>query len=96
MKGHSWRRLVSALALLLIVPLRASSVIGAAVSDDRGGADSGTASTEQITILYDAFGKVPAMKKDWGFAALVFGDNYQYAGVGTVVQFGADANARAR
>ena len=29
------------------------------------------ASTEQITVLYDAFGKVPAMKKDWGFAALV-------------------------
>jgi 7,8-dihydropterin-6-yl-methyl-4-(beta-D-ribofuranosyl)aminobenzene 5'-phosphate synthase len=25
----------------------------------------------QITILYDAFGKSPAMKKDWGFAALV-------------------------
>lgn len=25
----------------------------------------------QITILYDAFGKDPAMKKDWGFAALV-------------------------
>jgi len=25
----------------------------------------------QITILYDAFGKDPAMQKDWGFAALV-------------------------
>lgn len=25
----------------------------------------------QITILYDAFGKDPAMKKDWGYAALV-------------------------
>jgi 7,8-dihydropterin-6-yl-methyl-4-(beta-D-ribofuranosyl)aminobenzene 5'-phosphate synthase len=25
----------------------------------------------QITILYDAFGKEPAMKKDWGYAALV-------------------------
>jgi len=25
----------------------------------------------QITILYDAFGKDPAMKKDWGFSALV-------------------------
>jgi 7,8-dihydropterin-6-yl-methyl-4-(beta-D-ribofuranosyl)aminobenzene 5'-phosphate synthase len=30
-------------------------------------ADSGG----QITILYDAFGKDPAMKKDWGFSALV-------------------------
>lgn len=26
---------------------------------------------ERITVLYDAFGKDPAMKKDWGFAALV-------------------------
>jgi len=25
----------------------------------------------QITVIYDAFGKDPAMKKDWGFAALV-------------------------
>lgn len=25
----------------------------------------------QITILYDAFGKDPAMQKDWGYAALV-------------------------
>ena len=24
-----------------------------------------------ITILYDAFGKVPTLKKDWGFAALI-------------------------
>ena len=26
---------------------------------------------ERITVLYDAFGKIAAMKKDWGFAALV-------------------------
>jgi len=25
----------------------------------------------QITVIYDAFGKDPALKKDWGFAALV-------------------------
>ena len=25
----------------------------------------------QITVLYDAFGKDPAMQKDWGYAALV-------------------------
>ena len=67
MKGHPWRRSISALALLLIALLCGSSVIGAGVSDDRGG----TASTEQITVLYDAFGKIRAMKKDWGFAALV-------------------------
>ena len=28
-------------------------------------------SKNQITVLYDAFGKNPAMKKDWGYAALV-------------------------
>jgi 7,8-dihydropterin-6-yl-methyl-4-(beta-D-ribofuranosyl)aminobenzene 5'-phosphate synthase len=50
---------------------RVISVIGAGVSDGRGGGDGGTASTEQITVLYDAFGKITAMKKDWGFAALV-------------------------
>lgn len=71
MKGHPWRRSISTLALFLIAPLRASSVICAGVSDGRGGGDGGTASTEQITVLYDAFGKITAMKKDWGFAALV-------------------------
>ena len=25
----------------------------------------------QITVLYDAFGKDPAMEKDWGYAAFV-------------------------
>src|SRR3954447_2360064 len=25
----------------------------------------------RVTILYDAFGKDPAMKKDWGFSALI-------------------------
>ena len=63
MKGHPWQRSISALALLLIAPLCASSVNGAGVSDDRGGG-GGTASTEQITVLYDAFGKITAMKKD--------------------------------
>lgn len=70
MKGHPCRRSISAF-VLLIAPLCASSVIGAGVSDDRGRGEGRTASTEQITILYDAFGKLPSMKKDWGFAALV-------------------------
>jgi len=29
------------------------------------------ASTAQITVLYDAFGKTSTMKKDWGFSALI-------------------------
>jgi 7,8-dihydropterin-6-yl-methyl-4-(beta-D-ribofuranosyl)aminobenzene 5'-phosphate synthase len=71
MKAHPWRQSIRALALSLIVPLCASSVIRASVSVDRGTGHIGTASTEQITVLYDAFGQITAMKKDWGFAALV-------------------------
>lgn len=32
---------------------------------------SASPSKAQITIVYDAFGKDPAMQKDWGYAALV-------------------------
>ena len=32
---------------------------------------SAPASADRITILYDAFGSDPSMKKDWGFSALV-------------------------
>jgi len=33
------------------------------------------ASTAQITVLYDAFGKTSTMKKDWGFSAYIeYGD----------------------
>ena len=32
---------------------------------------SAQSSAGQITILYDAFGKDAAMRKDWGFSALV-------------------------
>jgi 7,8-dihydropterin-6-yl-methyl-4-(beta-D-ribofuranosyl)aminobenzene 5'-phosphate synthase len=32
---------------------------------------SAAAETPRITVLYDAFGKDPAMTKDWGYAALV-------------------------
>jgi 7,8-dihydropterin-6-yl-methyl-4-(beta-D-ribofuranosyl)aminobenzene 5'-phosphate synthase len=35
------------------------------------GAPTPASTKSQITILYDAFGKNVAMKKDWGFAALV-------------------------
>lgn len=34
-------------------------------------ASTGAPQTPQATILYDAFGKDPAMTKDWGFSALV-------------------------
>jgi 7,8-dihydropterin-6-yl-methyl-4-(beta-D-ribofuranosyl)aminobenzene 5'-phosphate synthase len=65
------RRSISGLALLLTVRLCASSVISAGAPDDRAGGRGGTASMERVTVLYDAFGRTTAMKKDWGFAALV-------------------------
>lgn len=43
----------------------------AAQSDKPSPQAAAAAQKPQITILYDAFGKDPAMKKDWGFAALV-------------------------
>jgi 7,8-dihydropterin-6-yl-methyl-4-(beta-D-ribofuranosyl)aminobenzene 5'-phosphate synthase len=41
-------------------------LVGVACAPERAAADDA-----KITILYDAFGTDPAMKKDWGFAALV-------------------------
>jgi 7,8-dihydropterin-6-yl-methyl-4-(beta-D-ribofuranosyl)aminobenzene 5'-phosphate synthase len=67
MNGHLWG-LINVTAVLTAT-LCPSSVMSAGVSGDRGG--GGTASTERITVLYDAFGTMAAMKKDWGFAALV-------------------------
>jgi 7,8-dihydropterin-6-yl-methyl-4-(beta-D-ribofuranosyl)aminobenzene 5'-phosphate synthase len=40
----------------------------------------------RITILYDAYGKEPAMKKDWGFSALV-----EYGGKRVLFDTGNDA-----
>ena len=53
MNSHVWR-LIDVPALLLTATLCASSVMSSGVSGDRGGGD--TASTERITVLYDAFG----------------------------------------
>jgi 7,8-dihydropterin-6-yl-methyl-4-(beta-D-ribofuranosyl)aminobenzene 5'-phosphate synthase len=51
--------------------------IATAIGSWAGSAPSAHAqsSVAQITVLYDAFGKTSAMKKDWGFAALIeYGD----------------------
>ena len=50
---------------LLISGTTATSV---AADTKTGPAETGAA---QITILYDAFGKPSAMRKDWGFSAYV-------------------------
>jgi 7,8-dihydropterin-6-yl-methyl-4-(beta-D-ribofuranosyl)aminobenzene 5'-phosphate synthase len=51
--------------LLLIVGGRA------ALGSPPQSASPSPAGREQITILYDAFGKPGPMQKDWGYAALV-------------------------
>src|SRR3984957_18768717 len=43
----------------------------AALGSPPQSASPSPASREQITILYDAFGKPGPMQKDWGYAALV-------------------------
>jgi 7,8-dihydropterin-6-yl-methyl-4-(beta-D-ribofuranosyl)aminobenzene 5'-phosphate synthase len=49
---------VAALALVLLV-------------SGYGHRESPDAPANRVTILYDAFGKAPAMRKDWGYSALV-------------------------
>jgi 7,8-dihydropterin-6-yl-methyl-4-(beta-D-ribofuranosyl)aminobenzene 5'-phosphate synthase len=71
MKPHPTQRSIGVLTLLLAASLSVSSAVCAGASDDRGGGDGSTAATARITVLYDAFGTSAAMKKDWGFAALV-------------------------
>jgi 7,8-dihydropterin-6-yl-methyl-4-(beta-D-ribofuranosyl)aminobenzene 5'-phosphate synthase len=51
-------------SLLLAAALASVTAIGPATS-------VAVAAENQITILYDAFGKDAAMRKDWGFSALV-------------------------
>jgi len=53
-------------ATLFLVSLLASSTVSPPTTTARAADLKG-----QVTILYDAFGKDAAMKKDWGFAALV-------------------------
>ena len=46
-------------------------LVGCATTTSATPTASAGPSKAQITILYDAFGKDSAMKKDWGYAALV-------------------------
>src|SRR5258706_5350049 len=61
MTGDKW---VSCSAALLLL-------IGCAATTSAAPTPSAATGDAQITVLYDAFGKTPAMQKDWGYAALV-------------------------
>jgi 7,8-dihydropterin-6-yl-methyl-4-(beta-D-ribofuranosyl)aminobenzene 5'-phosphate synthase len=62
MKTGSWFGCLVAVLAALFVGCAATTPRPAAGPDPKAA---------QITVLYDAFGKASAMKKDWGFAALV-------------------------
>src|SRR4051812_47269038 len=52
-----------------VVLLLAGALAGAAAHT--AASETALAANSEITILYDAFGSDAAMKKDWGFSALI-------------------------
>ena len=50
------------------MPILAGALFGAALT---AVTETAVAAESKITILYDAFGNDAAMKKDWGFSALI-------------------------
>ena len=51
--------------------LLAGTITGVVMMTAAIGTAAAAGSENRITILYDAFGKDPSMRKDWGFSALV-------------------------
>jgi 7,8-dihydropterin-6-yl-methyl-4-(beta-D-ribofuranosyl)aminobenzene 5'-phosphate synthase len=51
--------------------LLGSSICLLGVTSSYGAQSESTAQQPTITVLYDAFGKVPGLHKDWGYSALV-------------------------
>ena len=56
------------LLALVVVPMLVFLATGCTTLQRQAATDS---QKNRITVLYDAFGKNPAMKKDWGYSALV-------------------------
>jgi 7,8-dihydropterin-6-yl-methyl-4-(beta-D-ribofuranosyl)aminobenzene 5'-phosphate synthase len=63
MKTAWWKVFVIAVMLAMGTGCKTSPFAASAKNTERP--------KEQITVLYDAFGKDPTMQKDWGYAALV-------------------------
>lgn len=63
MKVRTWVAPLLAVSAMLLAAHSGSSAPRTRTSDNPNKA--------QVTILYDAFGKPSAMRKDWGFAALI-------------------------
>ena len=65
MKNYLKVALYFALASLLVLSLASCSEV------IKPSAAANNPAKAQITVLYDAFGKNPALQKDWGYAALI-------------------------
>ncbi len=61
MKHVSWLKLSSILGVLFTLLLYSAAVAAAEAAPPEN----------RVTILYDAFGKVSPLRKDWGFSALI-------------------------
>jgi 7,8-dihydropterin-6-yl-methyl-4-(beta-D-ribofuranosyl)aminobenzene 5'-phosphate synthase len=57
--------------LVLIATLWSAWMLQGCASAESAGPAAAAPAPARITVLYDAFGKEPAMTKDWGYAALV-------------------------
>ena len=66
-------------------------LVGCATTTSASPKASAGPSKAQITILYDAFGKDPALQRDWGYAALV-----EYGGKGILFDSGNSPEVLAR
>jgi len=78
-------------ALLGVLVANLVVLAGCASTSSSPPVASPDATKAQITILYDAFGKAPAMRKDWGYAALV-----EYGGKRILFDTGNNADTLAQ
>lgn len=58
-------------SLIIACAITHASLVGCTVPTSATEVLQASHSKAQITILYDAFGKDPAMQKDWGYAAFI-------------------------
>ena len=82
MNGDS--RAISNGVSVLVLIISAATLLAAPIA-------SATPAGAKITVLYDAFGKIPGMQKDWGYSALI-----EYAGKRILFDTGNNADVLER
>jgi len=66
------RGIMKALRVVLsLIVLAAGAVSAWAVESEGAKKSAGNSGPARLTVLFDAFGRNPSLKKDWGYAALV-------------------------